>query len=106
EIGLGIISNWDLRLRTLLERKNLVQYFHPIIISAEFGYEKPSEKIFLHAQKLIGLEPNQLFYVGDKAELDYYPPKKLGWNAYLLHSPIEGIPTISDLSELIPYLRN
>ncbi|MEM4270750.1 MAG: HAD-IA family hydrolase [Candidatus Pacearchaeota archaeon] len=106
QIGLGIISNWDLRLRNLLERKNLISYFNPVLISAEFGYEKPSLKIFLHAQELVGLESSQLFYVGDKPELDYYPPKKLGWNAFLIHHSTSGdIPTIQDLSELISYLK-
>lgn len=106
QIGLGIISNWDLRLRTLLEKKNLTSYFHPILISAEFGYEKPSLKIFLHAQELIGLRPSQIFYVGDKPELDYYPPKQIGWNAFLLNSHLNNIQTISDLSGLIPHLKN
>ncbi len=100
-ISLGIISNWDLRLRGLLERKNLTKYFSPILISAEFGYEKPSELIFKEAEKLSNCKAEELVYVGDKPELDYYTPHLLGWRAFIIRNEaVPNIPTIRTLSEI------
>ncbi len=105
-ISLGIISNWDLRLRGLLERKNLTQYFSPILISAEFGYEKPSELIFIEAQNKANCNADELVYIGDKPELDYYTPHRLGWRAFIIRNEnIPEIPTIRNLSEIFSILR-
>ncbi len=104
-IGLGIISNWDLRLRGLLERLNLDSFFNPIIISAEFGFEKPSLKIFEEGmRRTASLDVEQYSYIGDKAELDYHPPRELGWNSYLLKSEKSELQTISKLIDIKVYL--
>ncbi|MDV6235887.1 HAD-IA family hydrolase [Leptospira ellisii] len=98
--GLGVISNWDHRLRSLLQAKNILEYFNPVIVSAEFGYEKPSPKIFEEAMRLVGLSGESLVYCGDKYEFDVVVPKRLGWRSYLKKE--EG--DIRSLSELIPLL--
>ncbi len=101
-ISLGIISNWDLRLRNILSKLDLIPYFQFILISAEFGYEKPSLKIFEEAERFAGCKGNQLVYVGDKPELDYYPPRERGWKSFLISKePREGLDCIHTLSELI-----
>jgi 2-haloacid dehalogenase len=104
-IGLGIISNWDLRLRGLLGRMNLLQYFSHVIISAEFGYEKPSPKIFEEAQRLAGLDPSQMYYVGDKIELDYIPPRKMGWTSFLIsREPQQELQHVFHLGEVSRFI--
>lgn len=106
QIGLGIISNWDLRLRALLTNMNLIDHFEHVIISAEFGYEKPSFRIFEEAVRLTGLSPKSHFYVGDKLEFDYYPPEKLGWTSFLVagieSSSIRTVKCLGDLVKHIP----
>ena len=105
-IELGIISNWDYRLRGLLERKNLIHYFSPVLISAEFGYEKPSEVIFQKALEMSGREPEELIYVGDKPELDFYTPIRMGWNAFVIGAKKRAdVPYISTLSDLILFIE-
>lgn len=103
-IGLGIISNWDLRLRKLLNDKGLLELFHPVIISAEFGYEKPSPKIFERAEGLTGLKPDNLLYIGDKFDLDYKPPKDRGWHAFLLGPGAEGAQGIEHLEDVFQFI--
>lgn len=103
-LGLGIISNWDLRLRKLLQDKGLLREFSPVLISAEFGYEKPSPKIFKEAISISGFQPENLVYIGDKEELDYIPPKALGWNAFILGKGILGVPLLGRLKELWNYV--
>ncbi len=102
QIGLGIISNWDLRLRSLLTNLNLIQHFEHVIISAEFGYEKPSPLIFEEAMRLTSLTPENHFYVGDKLEYDYYPPEKMGWTSFWISKEEKaGVRRVECLGDLI-----
>ncbi|PJZ68750.1 hydrolase [Leptospira perolatii] len=96
QFGLGIISNWDHRLRDLLKSVGVAQYFNPIFVSAEFGYEKPSPRIFEAAERAVGLDPKNLIYCGDKVEFDIVPTRERGWTAFQKHAEGE----ISSLSEL------
>lgn len=43
---LGVISNWDPRLRPILEGLDLARRFKTIIISGEVGVEKPDRRIY------------------------------------------------------------
>src|SRR5262249_17462379 len=52
-LKLGIISNWDERLRPLLRQLNIERFFQSIVVSCEAGACKPSAAIFRQAaQKL------------------------------------------------------
>ncbi len=106
KINLGLISNWDLRLRKLLEDLNIAKYFKVILISSEFGFEKPSLKIFeegINSTKHLSIQ--NYFYYGDKIDLDYYPPRVLGYKSFLRSKPVEGIETAENLKELISILE-
>jgi putative hydrolase of the HAD superfamily len=69
-IDLGIISNWDERLRPLLEQLELSMHFEAILISGEVGFPKPSPVIFEHASRLLGLAPEFILHVGDSRGQD------------------------------------
>jgi putative hydrolase of the HAD superfamily len=69
-IALAIISNWDERLRPLLDKLKLAKYFDTIVISAEIGFPKPSPVIFEHTAKKLGLAPEFILHVGDSCEHD------------------------------------
>lgn len=103
-LGIGIISNWDLRLRKLLLEKKLLNEFSPVLISAEFGYEKPSPKIFEEGARISGARPENLVYIGDKPELDYDPPRNLGWNAFILGRAGEGIACLERLQDVWKFI--
>lgn len=83
-IGLGIISNWDERLRPLLERLGLARYFEAIIVSCEVGFPKPSPVIFQHAAKKLGLAPEFILHVGDCRRSDAEGAKSAGFAGLLL----------------------
>jgi putative hydrolase of the HAD superfamily len=56
----------------ILERKNLRQYFDFILLSSEFGTEKPDPDIFRHALKLhTPVEPENAIHIGDHDIKDY-----------------------------------
>jgi putative hydrolase of the HAD superfamily len=64
-IKLGIISNWDERLRPLLGKLGLSEFFEAIIISHEVGHLKPAKEIFLAAVRELGFAPGAILHVGD-----------------------------------------
>jgi putative hydrolase of the HAD superfamily len=80
-VRLGIISNWDERLRPLLNQLQLDRYFEAIVISSEIGFHKPSPVIFEYAAQKLGLRPAALLHVGDSAELDAEAARRAGFHA-------------------------
>lgn len=69
-VRLGIISNWDLRLRALYTRFALDRMFPVLICSSEIGFEKPDPRIFHVACEVAGVRPGQAAHIGDDPERD------------------------------------
>lgn len=69
-LKLGVISNWDERLRRLLHELKLDRYFHAIVISCEVGVCKPSAAIFQRAAQELDLPPSDILHVGDSPATD------------------------------------
>lgn len=61
-IKTAIISDFDTRLRELVQSYGLDRAFDQIICSAEVGAEKPDPKIFLEACNRLGVEPHQVCF--------------------------------------------
>ena len=64
-IKLGLVSNFDTRLRPLLAGLGLTNLFDTIIVSAEEGFEKPNPLLFERACERMGVLPHQTVHVGD-----------------------------------------
>lgn len=69
-VRLGVVSNWDSRLRGLLGRLNLEPYFDAITVSHEEGIEKPHPELFRRALARLDAAPGEALHVGDVPELD------------------------------------
>jgi putative hydrolase of the HAD superfamily len=80
-IRLGAISNWDERLRGLLQRLRLHDYFETLAISCEVGFPKPSPVLFQHAATKLGLPAAAILHVGDSVELDVRGARAAGFEA-------------------------
>ena len=80
-IRLGILSNWDDRLRPLLERLHLSRWFEVVVISAEAGCRKPDPAVFLRAADAFGLPPGRILHVGDSWEHDVVGARGAGLDA-------------------------
>ena len=50
---LALLSNWDQRLRGLLQALDLAAHFEVMIISGEVGVEKPDIEIFRIAERAL-----------------------------------------------------
>ena len=83
-LKLGIISNWDERLRPLLRALELDRYFDAVIVSGEVGRHKPDAKIFETAALQLGTPAEAILHVGDNAAEDFEGARKAGLRAVLL----------------------
>ena len=99
---LAVISNWDDRLRSLLESMELAPAFEVILVSAEVGHAKPAPEIFLAAAEALQLSPAQILHVGDSENEDHHGAQAAGFQSRWLcrdsAEPIgHSIPSLSDL---------
>jgi putative hydrolase of the HAD superfamily len=83
-LRLGVVSNFDSRLRRVLQELNLESSFSSLIISSECGYAKPSPRIFRAALKELDVRAEEALHVGDRREEDYHGPRAAGLAALWL----------------------
>jgi putative hydrolase of the HAD superfamily len=83
-LRLGIISNWDERLRPLLASLGLAEHFRASIISCEAGHVKPDPEIFVRAATELDCEPAALVHVGDSVLEDAEGARAAGMRAVLI----------------------
>ena len=85
-------------------KMEIKENFHYIITSIEYGYRKPYPGIFHFILNKLKLESNDVLYVGDDVQCDYFGPQAVGIDAVLIvQNNIKEIPKknqISNLSQL------
>jgi putative hydrolase of the HAD superfamily len=64
-LQIGIISNWDRRLNSLLQGVGLGEWLSTVVSSAEVGLHKPDPRVFELACERLGVEPCESVHVGD-----------------------------------------
>jgi len=84
---LGVISNFDGRLRFILEHLGLSKFFSYVFISSELGADKPDPEIFRRALKVIDSKPNQVLHVGDDSDRDWKAASAAGLAIFRLDRP-------------------
>jgi putative hydrolase of the HAD superfamily len=109
---LGLVSNWDSRLRRIAEELGLLRYMHAVAISSEVGVRKPHPAIFESITRRLEIDPGRSLHVGDALEEDVRGAAAAGWHAVLLdrsggHSapPDGAYHVVRTLDELWPLLR-
>lgn len=75
---MGVVSNWDDRLRPLLERLGLTTYFSSLVISCEVGAAKPDSCLFRQAAAELAVRPCELLHVGDSHSMDVLGAESCG----------------------------
>ncbi|MFZ4535797.1 HAD family hydrolase [Propionivibrio sp.] len=61
-----------------LNAVGLSSYFDPIIVSGNFGYRKPDERLFTAALKTMKMESAEVLYVGNDMYCDVFGAQQLG----------------------------
>jgi putative hydrolase of the HAD superfamily len=84
---LAVISNFDGRLRFILQHLGISSYFSYIFISSELGADKPDPEIFRRALNLIDLNANEVLHVGDDPERDWNAASAAGLSVFRLDRP-------------------
>jgi putative hydrolase of the HAD superfamily len=83
-LRLGVISNSNGSVRSILEATGLATHLQFILDSAVVGVEKPDPKIFRLALNEAGVEPRQAMYIGDLYSVDVLGARGVGMQAVLL----------------------
>ncbi len=78
---LGVISNWDERLRPLLRLLDLDRFFAAMIISHDMGCQKPSAQIFQEAVRQLAVPASSILHIGDSAGEDVQGARAAGFSA-------------------------
>lgn len=81
---LAVISNFDGRLRMILEQLGVSKFFSHIFLSSELGADKPDPEIFRRALRVIQLEPREVLHVGDDPERDWKAAATAGLSIFEL----------------------
>lgn len=107
---IGVISNFDPRLKDLLKDMEL-RSFDFIISSYEAGVEKPNPKIFQEAineTKKITNEvilPHECLHIGNELVKDYQGARNVGWKSVLINSDSHVVPQFKDIKEFYDLLK-
>ena len=88
---LGIISNFDGRLRAILRHLEIAAHFEPIVISSEVGSDKPDRWIFQHALESAGVQPGAALHIGDDPVRDWHAAESAGFRCFRLARPANSL---------------
>jgi putative hydrolase of the HAD superfamily len=102
---LGIVSNFEAWLNTLLERLGILPLMSVVVVSGVEGIEKPDPKIFRIALDRIDAEPERAVYVGDNPRIDCAAALSLGMGAVLVdrrgfHRGFDASPVVRSLEQV------
>src|SRR3989454_705817 len=84
---LAVISNFDGRLRFILQHLGISKFFSHIFISSEIGADKPDPEIYRCAARLTNLKPNEILHVGDDPQRDWEAASLAGLSVFQLNRP-------------------
>ncbi len=83
-VTLGVVSNSDGRITSVLERCGITHFFQVIVDSHDVGVEKPDPRIFDFALSKAQARPEQTLYVGDIYSIDVVGAKRAGIHPVLI----------------------
>ena len=117
-LKIGLISNVNSRgqVPNNLKEYGIIDYFHPIVLSSEYGYRKPEPSIFHYAARLANVPTSACVYVGDRIVRDIEGARRAGFGLaiHIKHDFAHGEndtgftpdAVIENMSELVEILRN
>jgi putative hydrolase of the HAD superfamily len=82
--NLAVVSNFDGRLRMILEQLGVSQFFSHVFLSSELGADKPDPLIYHRALKLSRLAPIEVLHVGDDPVRDWRGAEAAGLSIFRL----------------------
>ena len=103
-VRLVVTSNWDQRLRPLLERLGLASFFDHVAVSVEYGFHKPDGRFFGAVAARMGVGTAEMLHVGDGEREDYRGARASGcaalWLRRSLDSDSRKLPATGEIGSL------
>jgi putative hydrolase of the HAD superfamily len=104
-LRLGVVSNWDTRLRRISAGLGLDRLVDFMVISAEVGIRKPDPGIFHEALRRAGVEASEAIHVGDLPEEDVEGARRAGVRPVLIDrqkriTPMERVERVTVIGTL------
>jgi len=86
DLRLGLVSNFSHgeAIHASLDHLDLLRFFSAVIVSADLGIVKPHPDIFLAGAAGLGLDPEEILFVGDNARLDIVGARAVGMKTALI----------------------
>ena len=81
---MGLISNWDRRLTTIVSGLGLHVHIDTVVSSADVGLHKPDPRIFEMAAQRVGVSPDRAAHVGDHLYADVVGANSVGMTPVLI----------------------
>jgi putative hydrolase of the HAD superfamily len=94
---LAVISNFDGRLRFILQHLGISNYLSHIFISSELGADKPDPEIFRRAIAIMHLNADEVLHVGDDPERDWKAAAAAGLLVFRLDRPRNSLRDLLNL---------
>jgi putative hydrolase of the HAD superfamily len=106
ELKLGVISNFDNRIYTVMESLHIRHFFDVVVLSSETGYSKPDPEIFAAAIEAIGFPASDIVFVGDSVDDDVKAGIRAGLTSILIdrtgrHADQKQLQRISSLRDVL-----
>jgi putative hydrolase of the HAD superfamily len=88
---LAVVSNFDGRLRMILEHLGISKFFKHVFVSSEIGADKPDPEIFRRALQFVDLTPDQVLHAGDDPKRDWEAAAAAGLSIFKLDRPSNSL---------------
>ncbi len=83
DLKIAIASNFDSRLRAVLNGFPQSRHLHDVVISSEVGWRKPAREFFGEVSRRLSCRPAEILFVGDHIGNDYEGARLAGMQAVL-----------------------
>jgi putative hydrolase of the HAD superfamily len=93
---LGVVSNFDSRLRQILPQLGIGEFFEELVLSSEVGAEKPSPFIYEEALRRFDVRAEEALHVGDEPEADWRGAAAAGLQVFKLQRPEKSLLDLLD----------
>jgi putative hydrolase of the HAD superfamily len=110
--ALGMASNYDRRLRSVVAGLPALRPLQHLLISSEIGWRKPAPQFFSAVCQAFALPAANILYVGDDPSNDYEGARAAGLHALLfdpqgkhLHRGAMAIKALGELVNARPFSR-
>jgi putative hydrolase of the HAD superfamily len=88
---LAVVSNFDGRLRMILEHLGLTSYFSHVFLSSELGADKPDPEIYRRALRSSGRQAGEVLHAGDDPARDWEGATAAGLSCFRLQRPTNSL---------------